>query len=138
MHVVVAEILPGATEVAAAAARGRDADQHQHQDRRSGPDPGSRPDRKMRLRHVDVPISAPPAAAAGSSALFRPPAVAGLIRLAFDSDHRKDQDNPHALAWSAIHSRAPPPRRRKFNDGAHVKLISACRAGAIWLAACRH
>jgi hypothetical protein len=47
-------------------------------------------------------MSAPTAAAARSGALFRPPAAAGLVGLAFDPDHGKNQDDPHALAWSGI------------------------------------
>jgi hypothetical protein len=75
-------------------------------------------------------MSAPTAAAARSGALFRSPPAAGLVGLAFDSDYGKDQDDAHAFAWSAVPGRAQPPRRRKFNNGTHPKLIFVLAAPA--------
>lgn len=54
--------------------------------------------------------------------LFRSAAAAGLLGFAFDPDDGEDQDGPHG---SADYGWAQPPRgriRRKFNDGAHIKL----------------
>jgi hypothetical protein len=77
-------------------------------------------------------MSAPAAAAARSGAFFRSAAIAGFVGLAFDPDDGKDQDRPHAFAWYAIQRWAQPPRRRirrKFNDGAHIELISLVPLG---------
>ncbi len=50
MHVVAEKILAGTAEIAAAATSERQADQGQRRNR--GPQPG--PDRKIRLRHVEM------------------------------------------------------------------------------------
>jgi hypothetical protein len=122
MHVVVAEILAGPAEIAAAAASEGCADQQQCESR-SWPNSGG-PDRKAPRRHFNRPMSGTPTAtAAGCCTLFRSMPTAGLVGLAFDPDNRKDQHGPHAIAHGATHCRARPPRsriRREFNDGAHL------------------
>src|SRR5258706_12541774 len=84
--------------------------------------------------------SAPTTTAPRGRTLFRSAATAGFTERAFDPDNGKNQNGSHAFAGSAIHAWARPPRRcirRKFNDGAHVRvsLIAAparlCRRQAI-------
>jgi hypothetical protein len=70
----------------------------------------------------NVLISAPAATASRSRTLFWAAAPADFV-LALDPDDRKDQDGSHTVAWSAIQGWAQPPRRRKFNDGAHVSSL---------------
>jgi hypothetical protein len=78
-------------------------------------------------------MSAPAATTAWGGAFFRSAATVGSIGLAFDPDDGKDQQGSHVFAGSAIHGYARPPRRRirrKFNDGAHIQLISLVTAPA--------
>jgi hypothetical protein len=73
---------------------------------------------------------APTATATGGCTFFRSTPAAGLDGFAFDPDNGKDQYGSQAIAWSADHGSAQPPRsriRREFNDGAHVpfSLVAA-------------
>jgi hypothetical protein len=104
MHVVVEEILSGAAEIAAAAPSERKACRNQRQDRCGAGGPQCAPDRKMRLRHAECPMSAPATAAAGSGTFFGSAATAGFRRLAFDADDGEDQDGPQSIARGAIHA----------------------------------
>jgi hypothetical protein len=70
------------------------------------------------------------AAAARRCSLFRAAATIGLVSVAFDPDHRKNQDGGRALARGDTHGSAQPARSRirgKFNDGAHVILSAPLR-----------
>src|SRR6266404_7678093 len=66
----------------------------------------------------------------GCRAFFRSAPTAGAIGFAFDPDNGEDQYGSEAIACSATHGCAQPPRsriRREFNDGAHVpfSLVAA-------------
>jgi hypothetical protein len=68
-----------------------------------------RPDRVIRIgKYVSgmsvVLISATAATAARGRTFFRSPAPSGLIRLAFDPNHRKDQNGSHAFTPDPIHA----------------------------------
>jgi hypothetical protein len=75
----------------------------------------------------------PGATAAWGGTFFRSAATVGFIGFAFDPHDGKDQEGSHAFEWGGINGRAQPPRRRisrKFNDDAHVELISLVAAQA--------
>jgi hypothetical protein len=92
VHVVVADIISGAAEIAAAAPPKRSGNGQQQGRRKI-------PDRQSRLRHGALPIAlAAATTTAWRRALFRPPASTRSIALTLDANDGKDQHGPHAFA----------------------------------------
>jgi hypothetical protein len=94
----------------------------------AGPTGFSRSESTSRAFFRFLPAASAPAR---GRTFFGPAASTGLIALAFDPDHREDQNGSHTFEWDAIETQDRPSRcciRRKFKDGAHITLISAIAA----------